>query len=185
MFGRKLTWLYAAIVGVFLVAAGTGVYYYQHYQQGPIYEYIYDRDAADIKDLMTLDWYWLISSPDYQVDFMLKNRAPNHKDPRYFGKMNIKVLRINDAFAGFVTYYKKSAYEGSVLFLAVRPEFRGKRYAQMLLDYAVEQLKQQGALYVRLVTRTNNLKAQAVYKRDGFDELGRDDEFVYYQKALN
>lgn len=184
MFQRKLTWLYAAILASILAASGAGIYYYQHQDQGPIYEYCFDRDAQDIKDLMIQDWYWLISSPDYQVDFMLKNRAPNHKDPRYFGKMDIKVLRVNGAFAGFVTYYKKSAYEGTVLFLAVRPEFRGKRYAQMLLDYAVEQLKKQGSLYVRLVTRTNNLKAQAVYVRDGFDELGRDDEFVYYQKTL-
>ena len=183
MMTRQMKWLYGILLGMSVIAAGGGIYYYQQ-QQGPIYEFNDQRDTQDITDLMKQNWYWLINSNDYQVDFMLKRRAPTHKNPRYFGALQIKVLRKEGQFIGFVTYYKKSAYEGTVLFLAVKSEFRGKRYAQLLLDYAVNDLKKRGADYVTLVTRPNNVNAQAVYVRDGFTEVGRDDTYVYYEKQL-
>ena len=59
---------------------------------------------------------------------------------------------------------------GTLLFIDVNPEFRGKeqRYAERLLRYAIDQMKMMGAASVELVTRTDNEPAQRLYKRVGF-----------------
>src|SRR5579885_140724 len=101
------------------------------------------RDMADVKALFVRDWQWLSvrEYSDERLDFMLKGRAPNEYEPRYFGKMEIRVLREKDgAFVGFITYYMKNAYDGHILFLAIEPSFRGRRFADKLLDYAIADL---------------------------------------------
>lgn len=140
------------------------------------------RDKKDILSIFESDWHWLISSPDYDPVFMLDNRAPNAKEPRYFGALEIKVLREHGQFIGFVTYYKKNFYEGFILFLAIKPELRGKRYAEKLIQYAEGDLKKMGIHVIHLVTRTTNHRAQALYRRTGYHEVGRDDEFVFFEK---
>ena len=166
--------------GLVLAALSTGIGYYLWIPRGPIYEFKYERDAAGILDLFKTDRYWLVASEEYSPEFTLKYRAPN-RDPRYLGQLNIKVLRQNDAFVGFTAYYMKKRELGLILFLAVKPEFRGKGYGQQLTKYATDELIGLGAKQINLVTRTSNLKAQALYNRLGFYETLRDDEgFVYF-----
>lgn len=143
-----------------------------------------DRDTKEILNLIEKDRYWLIASPHYSSELMLKNRNPNPSEAEYEGKLDIKVLYDQNQFVGFVAYYLKNFYTGQVLFLAVKDDFRGKGYGKQLLEYAIAQLKRQGASVAFLVTRVSNLKAQAVYKKVGFAEAKRDDEFVYFTKQL-
>ncbi len=99
--------------------------------------------------------------------------------------MRIAVLRENGAFCGFITYYMKNFHEGIVLFLAIRPECRGKRYGQKLLDYASAQLKAMGANVMSLVTRINNQNGIKLYTRAGFTQtLDVDPEFYNFRKAI-
>ena len=184
MVTSRTKWLSGILCALVISGAVGGAVYYYSQPQARIYEFQDERDFADVKKLVEDNWYWLIESKDYQIDFALKNRAPSHKDPKYFGKLKINVLRKDDEFIGFVAYYKKSFFEGTVLFLAIRQEMRGKRYAPELLNYALKQLKNEGAIYATLVTRPSNLSAQAVYTRAGFTETGRDETYVYYEKSL-
>lgn len=177
-----------AMLGLMTCAATIGGIYYYYTQTNSskdIYNFNMERDSDDIHQVMKDNWYWLISSPDFSVDFMLKQKAPNNREPRYFGKLKIKVMRKNNSFVGFVAYYKKSFYEGQILFLVVDEKYRGKGFAQILLNYALNQLKKEGVSRARLVTRTSNLKAQALYKKEHFNEYARDDGYVYYEKSLN
>lgn len=183
---KKYTWLKAALLASLLMIGGGAVYYYYHTQspKQPIYEYEAARDKEDIQKLFDNNWYWLISSDDYSVNFMLDRRAPNQYNPRYFGKLQIQVMRVNNEFVGFVAYYMKNFYLGQLLFIAVKQDQRGKGYAKVLMNYALEQLKEMGATKVKLVTRPTNLSAIAVYNKTGFTEINRDDEFVYFEKRL-
>ena len=138
------------------------------------------RDSQDILNIFKEDRYWLLSSPNYSPEHMLSTRSPNKDDARYFGKLNIKVLREAGKFVGFVAYYMKNFFIGTVLFLDVKPEFRGKGYAQKLMRYAIDELKKQGASIITLVTRSENYSAQAVYKKTGFVKTLEEDGFVYF-----
>ena len=172
---QKFTWFKTILLGLSVTIGGGIAHYFFSPQQGPIYEYNEQRDAAAIKELFYGNWYWLTTregDPGY-IDFILKNRAPNEYDTQYYGKLNIKVLRENNELIGFVAYYMKNFYEGQLLFLVVKPEFRGKQYGEKLSRYAVNRMFAAGAKRIWLVTRTDNTKAQALYNRFGFKETSR------------
>lgn len=180
------------------IAVGGSVahYYSTHKEAQPavvtprgavISSYNDERDKNDVAQLFKEDWYWL-SVNEYRpedVAYMLDTRSPNSWEPEYTGKMHIDVLREADnKFVGFITYYM---YEktgpflvGKILFLAVRPEFRGKRYGELLLKHAQQQLFAQGAEVARLVTRVSNEKAQKLYRRAGMKDIGEENGFTHF-----
>ena len=175
-----------------LLALSFGGYAFYYYFPQPsvvqttdlIQDYNAARDTQEILDIFKQDRYWLLSSPDYSPEHMLQTSSPNKDDARYFGKLSIKVLREADKFVGFVAYYMKNFFIGTVLFLDVKPEFRGKGYAQQLMRYAIEQLKKKGASIVTLVTRSENHSAQAVYKKMGFVQTLEEDGYVYFDLRI-
>jgi len=174
-------------IGLVVLVGGGIQWYYSSCKasvcSGPISAFDDARDTQDILNLFETNWHWLVASSDYSPAYMLKHRAPN-ENPLYHGKLSIKVLREKNAFVGFIAYYKKKPTEGFILFVAVKEEFRGKRYAEQLMKCAMDDLKSQGARSVWLITRLSNLRAQALYKRLGFYELQHDDEFIYFQREL-
>lgn len=165
---------------------GATAYYYYAPTPVPIISdsivpFDYARDAEHIKQIFIDDKYWLLSSEDYDVEYMLHNKAPNKREPRYIGKLNIKVLYENNQFVGFIAYYLKNFFLGQILFVDVKQEFRGKGFAQMLVKHAIEDMKKQGATMIVLVTRTSNTSAQSVYKKLGFTVSYEEDGFVYFE----
>lgn len=166
------------------LGGGIAHYYFSAQTRAPIYEYDDIRDGEQVKKIFKDDWYWM-SNRDWDIDqlnFVLRSHSPNEYEPRYFGKMTIKVLREQDNVVGFITYYMLNFYEGKILFLAINPEFRGQKQADKLLKVAVDDLFAQGATLVRLVTRIDNVSAQKLYKRFGFEQVPPwDDEgFVHF-----
>ncbi len=174
---KKIT-IASSIVGSVL---SIGIIYHLWLPRGPIFEFDPARDTQPILNIFERDWYWLLSSEDYSPEFMLKHHAPN-RNPLYMGRLRIKVMRQHDTFAGFVAYYMKTSNVGFILFLAVEPKFRGKKYGAQLSQYALNDLIRIGAKRIMLVTRTSNLPAQRVYNELGFIETSRDDEgYVYFE----
>lgn len=154
-------------------AIGTAVYMYTG-KQGPIYDFDETRDTKEILKIFDRDRYWLLSSPDYSPEFMLKHRTPN-QDLQYMGRLNIKVYWEHDKFVGFTAYYMKTSELGCILFFDINPEFRGKDkgHAEKLMRYAIDQLKKMGAHQVELFVRVDNDRAQKFYKRMGFYQTSR------------
>ncbi len=163
------------------IAVTGSLYFYQTHiaAQGPIYNFDEERDTQPILDLFKTDYYWLVEG-EFNAAAMLHYQAPNG-NPFKKGQMYIKVLRENNEFIGFVTYYKKSPTEWKLNFIAVDSKFRGKGYAQKLMQYALDDMKRMGAKKITLVTRTSNLSAQKLYNRSGFKETYRDEGYVYFQ----
>jgi len=156
--------------------------YYFSIERGPIYAFDSARDTKPILELFDKNWYWLVASSreEYCPKFTLKHKTPD-KDPRNFGKLIIKVIHEDELLAGFSAYYKKNFYEGFLLFLAVDKKFRGKGYGEKLARYAINDLFNRGCLVIKLVTRTDNLRAIKLYNKIGFTETSRDDTFVYFE----
>jgi ribosomal protein S18 acetylase RimI-like enzyme len=168
------------------VCAVSAIYFFYPREQvtiqtGPIYTYDAARDHDDIIKLFELERFWLTVS-DYSPTFMLKYMAP-YKGIEHLNTLHVAVLRPDGIFAGFTAYYKEDGH-GRILFVATRPEFRGKGYGKMLVRHAIADFKKMGLDQVQLVTRTTNIPAQKVYTSLGFDETSRDhgpQGHVYYQ----
>lgn len=150
-------------------------------QRITIDEYDQARDEKAIKDLFHEDYYWLYPDTSYDVEahmgFTLKYRAPN-ENPLYVGTLQVKVLHVDDQFAGFTAYYKKTPTEGMLLFLAINKNFRKHGFGEKLARYAVEELKKMGSQKIVLVTRETN-PAQNIYRRIGFEKTSIEDGFLY------
>lgn len=174
------------------VAAIGGAYYY--YAQPGLFsarvegisDYDAMRDKQEILQLFKSDMYWLSANPEYNAEYMLDNKSPGGENSRYAGQMQIKVLRDNNKFVGFVAYYKKTPNDGFLNFVCVKAEMRGKHYAEKLMKYAENDFRAQGVQRINLLTRTVNHRARALYTRMGYtvtsiDEVGG---FVYYMKVI-
>jgi ribosomal protein S18 acetylase RimI-like enzyme len=186
---QKLKILGACIVGSSII--GFGTWYYNTHMREPITDFVYERDIKDVLDTFDNNWYWLMPEPKEEypagyVNYVFKYRAPQ-ANPLHHNTLKIKVLHVDKKFAGFVAYHMKARNVGWLLFLAVREEFRGKKYGEMLARYAIKQLIASGATQINLVTRVDNVPAQRIYMRLGFREILRDGEglvyFVYDQKT--
>lgn len=167
------------------VLATTVILYYKYFstaQPTGIADYKKSRDKDMILNLFKKNWYWLVSeySKDFSPENMVENLA-HDKNLQSYGTVTIKVMLENGQPVGFVSYYMKKFYEGFIWFLAVKEEARNKKYGRLLMQTALNDLKERGAKYVRLITRTTNYSAQALYKRLGFRETNRDDKFIDYE----
>ncbi|MCA9770151.1 N-acetyltransferase [Candidatus Dependentiae bacterium] len=189
-----------AILLVVAIMLGGGIsYYYYHQKNNHVYahsiiDFDYNRDAQDIMQLMKDNWYWLIAETKkdapadlskFNVEHMLRTKSPNDYNPEYFGKLNIRVMRDKEGFKGFVAYYKKSFYKGQLLFIAVSKQFRERGYGKILAQYVLDEFKRMGVFRVRLITRVDNLPAQAVYKKLGFKQVWTDGTYLDFEVLLD
>ena len=176
----------AYVVFAGILTSIAGFYYFGggFVKQGPqIVEFDYDRDKDFIHKVSQKNWYWLFLGDKYPLEFMMKERAPNY-DPRYLGKLNIKVLREDGEDRAFVAYFKKKFNVGQLLFLAVDEKYRGKGYAKRLLDYVCSDFKKQGCSKIWFPTRITNYRAEGLYKGLGFHEVDRNDIHIFFEKEL-
>jgi len=169
------------------LALAGGVFYLQQAPRGPIIDFVYERDAQAVLKIFHANWDWLFPGPDYYPEYILKNRSPGEEPGRaaYRGKLKIKVLRENDAVAGFTTYYKENFYTGRIQFVAVSSAFRKKGYGRLLTEYAIGQLFSMGIRRVVLLTRIKNHRARRLYGRIGFKETSRDDKGGFINYAIS
>ena len=81
---------------------------------------------------------------------------------------------------GFLAYYVKKFYLGKILFVDVLPSYRSQGWGVKFVKYALRDLINKGVSQIELVTRTNNIAAQALYKKLGFQEQGQEEGFVKF-----
>lgn len=171
-----------ALAGSFLILP---MYQWYMINNGSISTYNMQQDWPFVKEFFTRNWYWLVaeSSNDFDVEHAFQNRASS-KNPQDYDKVTIKTYREHNKPLGFIAYYKKRYNEGFVWFLAVDEAERNKGIASKLLDSALKDFKIQGVRWVWIITRTNNLSAQKVYKKAGFVQTSSDEKFVIFEKLL-
>lgn len=177
----RLKW--GSIFVAVLIALGVG-YSCVGSNNGRVIEFQCDRDLPEVRQMLKKDLYWLTTEESYNHDFLFQYRCPN-QNPLYFGKLEVKVIRNNVELVGFITYYMKQHGIGQIQFLAVKDAYRGKRYGQILLKHALNDLAHKGARTIELITRPSNLSGQRLYNRVGFVEQGRDETFVYFQYTVH
>lgn len=180
-------------LGIVVIAAGMygGYYWYtssgyvhkseQQFQGYDIRPFDKDRDAAFIKQQNYNDWYLLHASPEYDLDFMMDTHSPYRWEPRTYGTLSTVVLFEDNKPVGFVNYYTRGKYEGTVFLLSVVDAARGKGYGKILFNYAVNELKKRGVKYIRVSVRKENERAQNVYRKAGFTIESQEGGFYFYR----
>lgn len=104
---------------------------------------------------------------------------------------NILVAFDHDKAIGFLVL-RCLAEEAEVENMAVAPHFRGRGIGQALVDEAIRDASDQGALKIYLEVRESNAAARRLYERAGFIPNGRRPKYyshpvedaVLYQRKL-
>lgn len=176
-----------------------GWYYYSSYQHKSVSfvtqktvsdlaldmrDYEERRDHHFVHELFKNDWYILLSSPTYDVDYMLREHAPNSYEKQYVGKMPVKIMFVENKPVGLTSYYMRNEHLGHILFIIVDKNARGKGYSKQLVAYAEQELLKMGAKVIKIDTREENLIAQKLYTGFGYSEKSRDHGFVTFTKRF-
>lgn len=83
------------------------------------------------------------------------------------------VAEADGLVVGYIVAALTEDREGRVFSLAVDPAFRKRGVAAALLERALELYRSEGIPAVRLEVRVDNAPAQALYRRFGFEPVGR------------
>jgi ribosomal protein S18 acetylase RimI-like enzyme len=100
------------------------------------------------------------------------------------------VLRADDLVAGCGGVKLFGRQYGEVKRMYVRPAFRGRGFAKLLLDYLEEYAREQGVPLLRLETGIHQQEAIGLYERIGFRRIPPFGDYMddplslYYEKAL-
>jgi RimJ/RimL family protein N-acetyltransferase len=97
----------------------------------------------------------------------------------------------NDHLIGEMNYmidpshlYKKVAVTAWIGITIGEPESRGKGVGFAALQYMEKQIKAQGLKRIELGVFEFNIAAQKLYQRLDYKEIGRIEEFTYYQNSM-
>lgn len=155
---------------------------YRHFYG--ISAYRYPGDAPALIKILKDDWYWLVSesSTDFSAEYTMEHQAPLPSYPD--GSLKIYVYRVHGKPVGFVSYYRFEPGVALIQHLAISRDYRRHKYAQALLEFALEDALAHGFTKAQLAVRENNDKALRLYRKVGFKDFLTDDGFIWIQKSL-
>lgn len=174
------------------IAAGISLVLYTNISQRTrthirIEAYTPQRDEAQTVAMFQENWYWMIpfAPEEYQLERRLAEGISD-LDPAVSKPMTVMVARSEDTVVGLVAYYQKTKRKGFILFLITDQRVRRSGVAKQLLAHAVKDLQSRGSTVVELGTKTDNIRAQSLYRSQGFIETRRDDSvgFMWFEKPL-
>jgi ribosomal protein S18 acetylase RimI-like enzyme len=128
------------------------------------------RDAEPVLDLFRNNMHWLCADPHCSAEQLLSYvlQLSTAKKP---DQLTLKVLRDNAQFVGFIAYHREQKHQGKILLIGVPEHARGKGYGALLIDHALGDLIQRGVPEIVLDTGIDNVTAQRLYKRAGFNVI--------------
>lgn len=91
----------------------------------------------------------------------------------------VVVRRPGDEVVAYIVYWQVLD-DVQVNNIAVHPECRGLGIAEALMRFAIAKVRSAGATYMTLEVRQSNAAAVALYKKLGFEAMGRREN--YYTK---
>jgi ribosomal-protein-alanine N-acetyltransferase len=83
------------------------------------------------------------------------------------GRQQVELAQVGDAVAGFVVFMGVFD-EGTILNIAVRPDFQGQGIGRSLLEHAMAVMARQGVQRCLLEVRASNKTARRLYRALGF-----------------
>ena len=144
---------------------------------------IYQAQPQDVDKVLPLylgyrRFYQVEEKPEQSRDFLLK-RLQLKESIIFFAESEGKVVGFTQLYPLFCSLEMKRIWLLYDLF--VDESARKHGVAQQLIDRAEQLANESDSAFIMLATATDNVKAQAVYERNGFV---RDTDFYTYNKFL-
>lgn len=144
---------------------------------------LFTAQLQDVKKILPL---YLAYRAFYQVpesaekaEKFLTDRITNHESVIYFVEKDGVPVGFTQLYPLFCSLEMKRIWLLYDLFVA--PEARKAGVAQLLIARADQLAKETDSAFIMLSTATDNVKAQALYEKEGYV---RDTQFFVYNKML-
>ena len=133
------------------------------------------------------DIYGLLN--DFEVIFPhLREKISSFKEYAEKLSQNAEVVKglIDGKLCGILVYYQNDLinHTAYVSLIGVFEEFRGKKVADLLLEFCESSAKQAGMTKLKLEVDDDNARAIAFYRKKGFIEVAKGKESAYMQKNI-
>ena len=172
------------IACVLTALCGIGGYGYWYYSKNYGITSYRPEDQQALTDILKEDWYWLVSedSVDFSPEYTFTHFAavPSYPD----NSLSIFVYREQGKPVAFATYFREKGCRGRIQFVAVGQQHRKRGYAQKLINHVLDDATKRGMCAMELVTRTNNISAQRLYRKLGFRKTWEAEGFVGFEKSM-
>lgn len=144
---------------------------------------IYQAQPQDVDKVLPLylgyrRFYQVEEKPEQSRDFLLK-RLQLKESIIFFAELEGKVVGFTQLYPLFCSLEMKRIWLLYDLF--VDESARKHGVAQQLIERAEQLANESDSAFIMLATATDNVKAQALYERNGFV---RDTDFYTYNKFL-
>lgn len=144
---------------------------------------IYQAQPQDVDKVLPLylgyrRFYQVEDKPEQSRDFLLK-RLQLKESIIFFAELEGKVVGFTQLYPLFCSLEMKRIWLLYDLF--VDESARKHGVAQQLIERAEQLANESDSAFIMLATATDNVKAQALYERNGFV---RDTDFYTYNKFL-
>lgn len=113
---------------------------------------------ADVKDVLRIEA--LSFTTTWPPNAFRQELHDNKLAHYYVGRIENRVV----AYGGIWVILEDS----HITTIAVHPEFRGRKYGEVLLLFLLDQAIERGASWMTLEVRESNVAAQALYRKYGF-----------------
>lgn len=128
----------------------------------------YDQDMDIITQLTKDNWTFLAPNTPYNptlIDIHFKDQTSFNFYPK---KVIIKVLKKDSKVIGFVTYIMATDTVGHIELLAIDSQQQHHGYGTQLVNFAINDLKNNGAQSIEIYVMQENTKAQQLYNKLSF-----------------
>jgi|GEM_PF-4610393 ribosomal protein S18 acetylase RimI-like enzyme len=85
---------------------------------------------------------------------------------------------------GFISYYFDSALFGKIQFVFVDEQYRRQGIAEKMIMYALNRMRQEGAISIEICTRLINSGARTLYEKLGFKYLHDNGKYIYLEYSF-
>lgn len=144
---------------------------------------IYQAQPEDIKSILPLylgyrDFYQVEEKEEEALRFLL-NRVRLNESVIFFAKEDGKPVGFTQLYPLFCSLEMKRIWLLYDLF--VDSDYRGKGVAESLIERAEQLATETNSAFIMLSTAIDNIKAQSLYEKNGFE---KDENFFVYNKFL-
>jgi ribosomal protein S18 acetylase RimI-like enzyme len=167
---------------------GLSYYWLMRSTTGPIVPYDPQKDRAALIEIFKQNMFWLTTNPDEKdaLKSFEQNLDTRSSSNLAFDRGNLTIMVYRDAqdTKGFIAYHRHGWSSARILYLGIHEKYRRRGYAETLMRYAIEDIKEQGYSRIEIFTRVINERAQNLYKKFGFTSYWTDGEYITYERLL-
>jgi ribosomal protein S18 acetylase RimI-like enzyme len=176
---KKYIVLFAALFSIIIAAFFLKVRFRGKKENLVVIRTYEKNDQKAVLNMLYDNWFWLIEGECRKEDYDFKKQLDEKRTDSCNGEeLNIKVITVDGMVAGYSTYHRY--FDDKIIkiqFLCIEKKYRRMHLAEKLVKNVIEEIFSKDEVeMIILTTRSENIRAQNLYKKLGFEEIQKEED---------